>query len=502
MEGTCLRCPQPGSNCTLPGSELAHLQLRPGYFRLTSNSLDIRSCPDVSKGVDSGCQGNAQGPCKVGLAGVFCRECNSTSDRRHYYSSETSSCLDCDGKGSGFVALISTFFVLVIAVSCLACAAPLRQRVAPQEIGGEVSPEAHAEKIRRASDVRRLSLERAEKRTSGAARILALPDSDDGGMESRSYKLSRWASGRLEHMRSEIRNVARKPLTSVQFPIRLRLLWSFYQVAGLVPSIYKLELPSAVTALLGTFTSLANLNLSGLSYPLQCLGMGGFAYTLAFWSIFPFLLMLAIPAGLCGFVLRTRRASAELGAPDEMPFIEELWYRSLPPLLWLMFLDYPVVTTIAFEAFDCAQFEDGSSFLRADFSISCNSDDWRALANAAVLSIVVHAFAIPGFFLFLLMRTRTTLRSGQVSRLTNALSFLHRSYHPSSWYWEFFEMFRKLLLVGFARVMWPGTLMQAIIGLSVTLVALALLYAQRPYKSKNSGFLAVLMAFKIGRAHV
>ena len=46
--------------------------------------------------------------------------------------------------------------------------------------------------------------------------------------------------------------------------------------------------------------------------------------------------------------------------------------RSAPVLLSLLFLLYPMVTNVAFEAFPCHTFEEGA-WLRADVSLECGT---------------------------------------------------------------------------------------------------------------------------------
>ena len=50
-----------------------------------------------------------------------------------------------------------------------------------------------------------------------------------------------------------------------------------------------------------------------------------------------------------------------------------LFETALPLILWILFLLYPLIANVAFEAFSCYKLNDGSRFLIKDVSINCNS---------------------------------------------------------------------------------------------------------------------------------
>ena len=47
---------------------------------------------------------------------------------------------------------------------------------------------------------------------------------------------------------------------------------------------------------------------------------------------------------------------------------------ALPVVGLILFFSFPVVSSYAFRAFDCECFEDGRSYLRADYSLMCSTD--------------------------------------------------------------------------------------------------------------------------------
>ena len=113
----------------------------------------------------------------------------------------------------------------------------------------------------------------------------------------------------------------------------------------------------------------------------------------------------------------------------------------LPSILRILFLAYPLVSTVAFQAFDCEAFvlADGASeeWLRADYSVRCYSTidgvkvmdaDYVLLWWSAFAAVMVYPVGIPVCYLALLLYTRRALLSEKPTKLSRALHFLHGSY--------------------------------------------------------------------------
>lgn len=92
----CVLCPVPGTICTEPNMTLERLPLKTGYWRVSTTSLDLRSCPDRGHN-ESGCVGGDGDPCKEELFGPYCLLCRNST---RFYDEEASTCLEC-GEGRG-----------------------------------------------------------------------------------------------------------------------------------------------------------------------------------------------------------------------------------------------------------------------------------------------------------------------------------------------------------------------------------------------------------------
>ena len=118
--------------------------------------------------------------------------------------------------------------------------------------------------------------------------------------------------------------------------------------------------------------------------------------------------------------------------------------RALPFILGLSFLTFPMVSSLAFQAFDCEDFDDGSSFLRADYSVACNdADEYGRVRTLAWIAIALYPLAIPIGCQALLLSTRKAILSENPTPLSSSLAFLHEDYEPSFYWWELVETTKK-----------------------------------------------------------
>ena len=142
-------------------------------------------------------------------------------------------------------------------------------------------------------------------------------------------------------------------------------LLSFYQVATRISAVYDVPMPAAVASLLSVF-EVFNINIGGIGLPLQCMGLGTYEQQLTTTMLAP----LALAALLVlGFLLRGSYCRKGVGAS---------LLAALPWLLSLSFLVFPMVSSAAFRAFSCEDFDTGRAFLFADYSVECSTIDFTS----------------------------------------------------------------------------------------------------------------------------
>jgi len=260
---------------------------------------------------------------------------------------------------------------------------------------------------------------------------------------------------------------------------KIKILISFYMIATKVHIIYDVALPSDVRAVLRALSFTFTLGLQGIATtPLACLGLGGYVNELRFWIIFPIIVALIV---LVSVVLlnKWKRSRAIWGSRRDAALLE----KALPPVLKILFVLYPLVTTAAFQGFPCYEFESGRSWLIADVSIECNTPNHAFAMSHAWLAVFMYPVGMFVVNAVLLMRARQAIVSGRPTRLSRAIRFLYDEYDTACFWWELMEMGRKFLLVGlFVWAPTQGSITQVVVGTIVALVYFAIQLQAQPYK--------------------
>ena len=442
-----------GTACPDKGTTVQTMVITPGYYRLSSSSLDVRRCPDASVNCSdapvcpestSGCSGTASGTaapssavamrrlegngddahatidgCRANLTGTFCQLCAPRSDGLRVFYSAASSRQAAQCKGCFNTARDN----ILIALSILAA----------------------------------LAL---------AALVL----------------LFFYAHYLSELRRTQLRDAWHKFTPHV----KLKILVGFYLISTQIGDVYEVELPPEVKSLLATFSVIVSFGFDSVGSVLECLNMRGYVATLAVYMVTPGLVALLI---LLFGAARLRCLSAARRTT------RELLKSTAPYMLQLLFISYPLVTNVAFEAFTCHTFTE-SEWLKTDVSIECGTaahDHAKALAWVA---IVLYPIGLLVFNGALLLAARRAIISKKHTALSRATAFLHREYKPLLFWWELVEMFRRFVLVGL-MVLAQDTMMQLIVGILLATAFMLFQVQASPYKELADDLLASLVSFAL-----
>ena len=192
-------------------------------------------------------------------------------------------------------------------------------------------------------------------------------------------------------------------------------------------------MPSSVAALFNVFDSV-NLSIDAFNLPLSCLRIGSFFDQLLFLVLLPGVLVLLTLVCSLGIEVRTEREAASLKAGT---------IRALPYLLYILFFAFPLVSSRAIQALDCEEFDDGTRFLSADYSLDCNDAEYRRVFLLAWVAIALYPVGVPLLYLTLLLCARKAIRTEQPTALSRSLTFLHQDYELSMYWWEMVEISKK-----------------------------------------------------------
>jgi hypothetical protein len=123
--------------------------------------------------------------------------------------------------------------------------------------------------------------------------------------------------------------------------------------------------------------------------------------------------------------------------------------------IYLLLFAYPVLSVKIVEAFACHEVE-GERFLRADYRVRCNSQEWKAMAAYSSVWIALYVTAFPLFVLYKLWSYRGNTTADQQGskkpELVDLRFLLHdyKSFAPVLM-WEVRKQVFLALLAWFAR---------------------------------------------------
>lgn len=192
-------------------------------------------------------------------------------------------------------------------------------------------------------------------------------------------------------------------------------------MATLIDRVYQIELPVEVQTMLASFEVITvPINVKQFSGTFQCLGMSSYMNVLTMWIFFPMVVIGIACLAVAGQLYRRGLLFRSL---------RYYLYECLPPTLIVLFLAYPTVTNVAFEAFTCHDFEstDGVTrrYLIADVRVDCESPEYTDLLTLAWVAMLLYPIGIILFCYALLNFAREAIIQGRSTTYTRALAFLH-----------------------------------------------------------------------------
>ena len=154
--------------------------------------------------------------------------------------------------------------------------------------------------------------------------------------------------------------------------------------------------------------------------------------------------------------------------------------------LLITFFVYSSVSSVVFQMFACDKLDTGNSYLRADYTIECDSDKHRALQIYAGLMIILYPVGIPALYAGLLFSNRRILKdekSREESRFARSISDLWKPYKPQRFYYDVIECGRRILLTGAVVFIYPNTASQVAVAFAIAVFFVFVSEAMAPYKS-------------------
>ena len=153
--------------------------------------------------------------------------------------------------------------------------------------------------------------------------------------------------------------------------------------------------------------------------------------------------------------------------------MREVQHKHLSAGLFVAVLVYFSVSFTIFQTFVCETLDDGVSYLRADYSLTCDTDRYAIYRAYAIVMLCVYPIGLPAILSWWLIRNRVDLKKDNRTTMKHLEPFsgIWSQYRPSRYYYEVVEFGRRIALTATASFV-PAN--------SVAQIAVVLLVAAMP----------------------
>eukprot|EP01052_Picozoa_sp_SAG31_P027783 SAG31_NODE_2629_length_5350_cov_2.286612_5_plen_713_part_01 len=443
--------------------------------------------------------------CAAGYDGPLCHTCEVDWDR----PAGEQRCVPCtDHRYRVTAVIIISLGVILFFVPVLSAAMVRRRKRRCRRSAGALTVEL----IQHDSELTRL-----RKLTTHA--LEQYGDSDPRTIEIRSRLLQ---ADRVARHRNPAVNVetssasssskrlgyASKSLRAFYQPARI--LISFVQVIGEIGPVLNFEFPQAIRDAMSMLIPFA-MNLRSLIL-LDCISHMSY-YTI--WTLQVFGLPSVLAAAVFAkYFLHTRKQTT-----DTSNALRELYND----LFVVVFLVYPSVCNHAFKMFDCRCLSAELCVLRANYEMLCYTSKHKLYKVVAFVVMVVFSFGVPvGVVVLMMRRLREYTTADKIDRFvarhvatelqtddTSAMdairdvmmgrqySFFVNAYKPRYYFWEGYDMVRKLLLVGMLTLAGQGSTAQLFVGICISICSFAAQIRCQPYKHAEDNWFKTAIEMQI-----
>lgn len=165
-----------------------------------------------------------------------------------------------------------------------------------------------------------------------------------------------------------------------------------------------------------------------------------------------------------------------------------IWKKHTSIMLLVAFLVYGSVSATVFGAFSCEELDDGVSYLRADYSVLCDTTKHRWFQGYAVFMICMYPVGIPSLFAVLLFSHRHAISDSSGARdqdpTIEPFADLWQPYLPDRYMYELLEYLRKILLTGIVVFIFPNTAAQIAVTFMMELFFFVISVYLLPYQKR------------------
>jgi hypothetical protein len=278
----------------------------------------------------------------------------------------------------------------------------------------------------------------------------------------------------------------RLEILSDELTSKFKITIAFFSIVLLVGGVYEVMFPLAYLNFLSFFSVLEFDFLRMFMF--HCFIEYDAHSAMYGFSIAMLLLLFIVVVGLVALQKASSSATAASDTSSTAASDSTVLRKVVGFLLLLTYFVYPFGCKMLFATFNCIEV-DTRRYLRSDLSIDCASEEHERAKAFAGFMIAAFPIGLPALYFSMLRLNRDKLFADSSSM--DSLSFFYREYDEAYYYWESIECLRKCLLMGFASFFKPGTLMQLIIVIVITVLYGYVLAVCKPYKDPADDTLAI-----------
>jgi len=299
---------------------------------------------------------------------------------------------------------------------------------------------------------------------------------------------------------------------SSAFGVKLKILIAQLQMQQGIGITFYIQWPDVYAKVLRFLGSIVQIDLAQ-AMPIDCIANFGFFGSLVVRTALPLLLILLLAA--FSKVFRCYKKEEIAG------MLSSGWFV-------VLFLVYPSCSSAVFQAFMCDEMDDGSAYLRMDYSMRCYAqnkgawdEEYIGVMVYAILMGLIYPLGTPLLYAAVLYANRDAIaevdrlermlmkkfpdtEDGAGAKLREAahqkirkdklgkggLPRLTGGYEMRVYWFEVFECVRKICLVGLPIFLEQGSSAQLIVGLLVCFISYGMYASYKPYVKGSDGWLS------------
>lgn len=182
-------------------------------------------------------------------------------------------------------------------------------------------------------------------------------------------------------------------------------------------------------------------------------------------------------------IARIRNRRSELA-------VRRVQNKHLSAALFVAFFVYSSVSYTVFQTFVCDKLDDDVEYLRADYSLTCETDVHKKYELYATFMVAIYPVGIAAVFTYWLAKHHRDLVKAErddMAQLQHG-SDIWSAYKPSRFYYEVVECARRITLTGIAVFVLPNSPAQIAVVLLLAVVFLFISESMSPFtKSVDMG---------------